>query len=306
MTQQAEIGRAVQLLRDGGLVAFPTETVYGLGADASNPKAVKKIFDAKGRPADHPVIVHLPDATHLSRWTLEISEAANTLAQRFWPGPLTLVLPRAANVSDLLTGGQNTIGLRVPAHPLALALLGEFGSGIAAPSANRFGRLSPTTAEHVRHELGDKVHLILDGGPCDVGIESTIVDLSESRPAILRPGKISSSEVELALGQKLKSASGTEIRAPGTLPSHYSPRTPLKIVDRDDLTNAAKVAILSFGQSDSVTSIRAPSDAAEYARLLYANLRALDEMRCESILVERVPDGEQWAAVRDRLSRAAH
>jgi L-threonylcarbamoyladenylate synthase len=305
---KSHIQRAVAVLRAGGLVAFPTETVYGLGADASNAEAVQKIFAAKGRPPNHPVIVHLPDASHFSQWASEIPEAAHVLAQRFWPGPLTLVLKRAPRVSDLITGGQNTVGLRVPGHALALELLREFGSAIAAPSANRFGRLSATTADHVREELGDKVDFVLDGGPCDVGIESTIVDLSQREPTLLRPGKISRSEIESAVGRELAVSTSTGTRAPGTLPSHYSPRTPLEIVDAGQLGNAAakNVAVLSFGEAMSRRWISAPRGAAEYARALYANLRTLDEMQCEAILVERVPESEEWAAIRDRLDRAAH
>jgi L-threonylcarbamoyladenylate synthase len=252
--------------------------------------------------------VHLPDTSHLSHWASEIPEAAHVLAQRFWPGPLTLVLKRAPRVSDLITGGQDTVGLRVPRHALALELLREFGSAIAAPSANRFGRLSATTADHVREELGDRVDFVLDGGPCDVGIESTIVDLSQREPTLLRPGKISRSEIESAVGRELAASTSTGTRAPGTLPSHYSPRTPLEIVDAEQLGNAAakNVAVLSFGEAMSRRWISAPRDAAEYARALYANLRTLDEMQCEAILVERVPESEEWAAIRDRLDRAAH
>ncbi|HET6756464.1 MAG TPA: L-threonylcarbamoyladenylate synthase [Burkholderiales bacterium] len=299
------IQQAVEILRQGGLVAFPTETVYGLGADASNPDALEKIFVAKGRPQNHPIIVHLPDESHLSQWARSVPESARTLAQRFWPGPLTLVLPRAPQVSDLITGGQDTVGLRVPGHPVVLELLKAFDSGIAAPSANRFGRLSPTTAEHVREELGDSVDLILDGGPCEVGIESTIVDLSSEPPVLLRPGKISKREIEDAIGQTLAARGAT--RAPGTLPSHYSPRTPLKIVSAAELEKCAteNVAVLSFGTTMSSRWIAASRDAAEYARSLYANLRALDEMQCDVIFVERVPESEEWTAIRDRLARAA-
>jgi L-threonylcarbamoyladenylate synthase len=306
---KSHIERAVAVLRSGGLVAFPTETVYGLGADASNPEALEKIFLAKGRPQNHPVIVHLPDAGHLSHWARNIPDSSRVLAKTFWPGPLTLVLPRAPQVSDLITGGQGTVGLRIPGHPLALELLKAFDSGIAAPSANRFGRLSPTTAEHVRDELGDSVDLLLDGGPCEVGIESTIVDLSREPPVLLRPGKISKREIEDAIGQTLATRGAT--RAPGTLPSHYAPATPLKIVSEAKLDAAlaarpeAQVAVLSRRQSERRNWLRAPADAAAYAHDLYKNLRALDRMRCELILVEGVPVTGEWAAIRDRLTRAA-
>ncbi|MGH8771195.1 MAG: L-threonylcarbamoyladenylate synthase [Burkholderiales bacterium] len=303
------IEQAVVILRSGGLVAFPTETVYGLGADASNPEALQKIFLAKGRPQNHPIIVHLPDESQLSRWARSIPESARTLAQRFWPGPLTLVVSRAAQVSDLITGGQETVGLRVPGHPLALELLKAFGSGIAAPSANRFGKLSPTTASHVREELGDDVDLILDGGACEVGIESTIVDLSRDPPVLLRPGKISKREIEDVIGQTLATRGAT--RAPGTLASHYAPATPLKIVSEAEIDAAVAarpempVAVLSSRRSERRNWLRAPADATAYAHDLYENLRALDQARCELILVEEVPQTEEWAAIRDRLTRAA-
>ena len=196
-----DIDRAVAVLRAGGLVAFPTETVYGLGADASNPEAVKKIYAAKGRPRDHPLIVHVADSAQVKEWAREVPDAAERLAQRYWPGPLTLILKRAAHVSDLVTGGQDTVALRVPSHPIARAMLQEFGSGVAAPSANRYGRVSATTAQHVRSEFGDVVECVLDGGASDVGIESTIVDLSGMQPALLRPGSITLQQLEETLGQ---------------------------------------------------------------------------------------------------------
>ena len=218
-------------------MAFPTETVYGLGADASNPAAMKKIFAAKGRPADHPVIVHIADMSDLKHWAAEVPRAAWLLAEKFWPGPLTMVLKRAPQVSDLITGGQDTVGLRVPAHPVAQHLLKAFGGGIAAPSANKFGRLSPTTAEHVREELGEAVDMVLDGGPCEVGIESTIVDLTRETPAILRPGRMSAQQIADALLAQLGEPAGDRPRVPGSLASHYAPRAPLKIVHPDEIEN---------------------------------------------------------------------
>ena len=196
MVSDKDIERAVAVLRSGGLVAFPTETVYGLGADASNAEAVAKIFAVKGRPASHPLIVHLADAAQVANWAREVSEPARKLARKFWPGPLTLILRRAQGVSDTVTGGQDTVALRVPSHPVALQLLGRFGGGVAAPSANRFGRVSATTAAHVRHEFGEAIDCVLDGGETDVGIESTIVDLSGAAPALLRPGWIGLAELE--------------------------------------------------------------------------------------------------------------
>ncbi len=209
------IREAVAVLKRGGLVAFPTETVYGLGADASNPAAVARIYQVKGRPAGHPVIVHIGDARQLERWARELPNDAKKLAARFWPGPLTLVLKRAPSVGDYLTGGEDTIGLRMPNHPVALELLHQFGDGIAAPSANKFGRISPTTAEHVSDDLGDEVDLILDGGPCGIGIESTIIDLSRDRPVLLRPGRISVEEIAATLSVKPEPRDRSAPRAPG-------------------------------------------------------------------------------------------
>jgi len=230
-----EIEKAAEILRAGGLVAFPTETVYGLGADASNPAAVKKIFAAKGRPADHPVIVHIADMSELKHWAAEVPRAAWLLAEKFWPGPLTMVLKRSQHVNDLISGGQNTVGLRVPGHTVAQQLLKAFGGGIAAPSANKFGRLSPTSAIHVREELANAVEMVLDGGPCDVGIESTIVDLTHEPPAILRPGRVSAQQIADALLVPLGEPTVDRPRVPGSLASHYAPRAPLKIVHPDEI-----------------------------------------------------------------------
>ena len=316
MATDQEIEKAAEILRAGGLVAFPTETVYGLGADASNPTAVKKIFAVKGRPADHPLIVHIADMSELKHWAAEVPRAGWLLAEKFWPGPLTMVLKRSANVSELITGGQNTIGLRVPGHPVAQKLLTAFGGGIAAPSANRFGRLSPTTAEHVREELGDVVEMVLDGGSCDVGIESTIVDLSREPPAILRPGRVSAQQIAEALLMPLGESAAGRPRVPGSLVSHYAPRTPLKIVDPDEIENyvrrqvvASPVAVLARRgrPRDSKVALWqvAPETPDEYARLLYGILRRLDAAGCQLIVVEALPQLPEWAAVRDRLDRAA-
>ena len=232
-----EIEKAAEILRKGGLVAFPTETVYGLGADASNPAALRKVFAAKGRPADHPVIVHVARTSDLKHWAAEVPRSAWLLAEKFWPGPLTLVLKRAARVSDLITGGQDSVGLRVPSHPIAQQLLKAFGGGIAAPSANRFGRLSPTTAQHVREELGNAVDLVLDGGSCDVGIESTIVDLTRESPAVLRPGRISAQQIADVLLAQFAEPGADRPRVSGSLESHYAPGLPLKIVHPDEIEN---------------------------------------------------------------------
>ena len=314
MTDQ-EIEKAAQVLRDGGLVAFPTETVYGLGANALNPAAVRKIFAAKGRPADHPVIVHVADTSDLKHWAAEVPRAAWLLAEKFWPGPLTMVLKRSARVSDLVTGGQDTVGLRVPSHPVAQQLLKAFGGGIAAPSANRFGRISPTTAQHVREELGDAVDLVLDGGSSEVGIESTIVDLTRDTPAVLRPGRITAQQIADALLAPLGESGVGRPRVSGSLESHYAPGLPLKIVHPDEIENyvrarpATPIAVLSRRgrPRDSKATLwqGAPETPDDYARLLYATLRWLDVSGCRLIVVEALPELPEWVAVRDRLSRAA-
>lgn len=312
----ADVERAAEALRRGLLVAFPTETVYGLGADAANAQAVARIFAAKGRPANHPLIVHLADAGALEQWARTVSDTARQLAAAFWPGPLTLILERAPGVLDAVTGGQDSVGLRVPSHPVAQALLRAFGGGIAGPSANRFGRVSPTTAQHVRDELGERVDLVLDGGACPVGIESTIVDLSGGTPILLRPGRITPQEIEAVIRVPLGRATAATPRASGTLAAHYAPQVPLRLVSGGMLDAAVReasalhpVAVLARharpGYSTATVWMVAPLDAAEYARLLYAGLRQLDRSGCARILVEAPPDTPDWAAVRDRLARAA-
>jgi L-threonylcarbamoyladenylate synthase len=277
---------------------------------------VRKIFEVKGRPLTHPVIVHLADAAQLANWAREVPEAARRLARKFWPGPLTVILRRASRVSDAVTGGQDTVALRVPSHPVALQLLARFGGGIAAPSANRHGRVSATTAEHVRSEFGAAVECVLDGGEAQVGIESTIVDLSGGTPVLLRPGWIAAAQVEETLGVRLAAPSAGATRAPGTLAAHYAPRTPLTLVAGDHLAELAatlvrqgrKVAALVLGETPllaGVTWLRAPRDAAAYAHALYASLRRLDAAGCDVIIVERPPRAPEWAAINDRLGRAA-
>jgi L-threonylcarbamoyladenylate synthase len=317
MAGDREIEAAVAVLRAGGLVAFPTETVYGLGADASSPGAVRKIFEAKGRPASHPVIVHLADPVLIAIWARDVPDAARRLARKFWPGPLTLVLKRAAGVSDLVTGGQDTVALRVPAHPVARRLLAGFGGGIAAPSANRHGRVSATTAAHVRSEFGAEVSCVLDGGEAEVGIESTIVDLSGPRAALLRPGWIAAGEIEEVLGQPLVPAAANAPRVPGSLATHYAPRTPLMLMEGDLALELAaslsrqgkRVAVLALSAQQPLLPglcwRAAPREAAGYAHALYASLRELDEAGCDTIIVERPPQDAAWAAINDRLSRAA-
>ncbi|MDR2000940.1 MAG: threonylcarbamoyl-AMP synthase, partial [Zoogloeaceae bacterium] len=314
----AQINKAAALLRAGELVAFPTETVYGLGADAANPDAVAKIFAAKGRPADHPLIVHLPDYRHLEHWAREIPVAAHALAAAFWPGPLTMILKRQPQVSGAVTGGQDTVGLRVPGHPLALELLSAFGGGIAAPSANRFGHVSPTTAQHVHDELGASVAMVLDGGPCRVGIESTIVDLSGPQCRILRPGMISAADLGRVLGYQPETGSGkTAPRVSGSLAAHYAPTTPLSLLAPNALIAAVREALAANQKIGVIASTacplmderliwqQAPSDASGFAHDLYARLRELDSLGLTRILIQQPPQNEDWRAINDRLQRAS-
>jgi L-threonylcarbamoyladenylate synthase len=311
-----DIEKAVVLLRQGELVAFPTETVYGLGADAANATAVAKIFAAKGRPADHPLIVHLPGDDHLDRWARDIPEAAYELAEAFWPGPLTLILKRLPHVIDAITGGQDTVGLRVPGHPLALDLLRAFDGGVAAPSANRFGRISPTTAQHVRDDLGNAVAMVLDGGACPVGIESTIIDLSGDETAVLRPGMISAADIGRVLGRMPSLGRAGAPRVSGVLESHYAPRTPLVQLPPDAVIFAVREAMaknerlavlapMACPISDERIAWRqAAADPRQFAHELYAALRYLDDLGCARIVVQRPPQSDAWQAVNDRLRRA--
>jgi len=304
-----EIRKAAEILRAGGLVAFPTETVYGLGADASNARAVARLYATKRRPADHPVIVHFDSGESAFAWAREIPRAARQLAERFWPGPLTLILKRSKLAKDFVTGGQDSVGLRVPSHPVAHELLEMFQGGIAAPSANRFGLVSPTTAAHVREDLGDDVDLVLEGGPSEVGIESTIVDLSTGSALLLRPGAISRGDLEQLLN--VKQAGLSSPRHSGGLERHYAPRTPARLVSTHDLDKEIeklkqRVAVLAFSRPDERVDywLRMPRNPEGYARRLYAALRELDTAGCETILVEAPPDAPEWAAVRDRLQKA--
>lgn len=313
----SEIARAAGLLKAGELVAFPTETVYGLGADASNAEAVRKVFAAKGRPADHPLIVHLADVAQLGDWAREVPAFAQVLAKTYWPGPLTLVFKRHPRVPDAVTGGQDTVAIRVPSHPLAQQLLRAFGGGIAAPSANRFGRVSATTAAHVREEFGDVVACVLDGGAADVGIESTIVDCSRTAPVLLRPGSITPQQLEQVLEMPLAAPDAQAPRVSGSLEKHYAPRTPVMLMEGDLIVELAhslarqgkRVAVLARTtlqpMVEGLVWQAAPRDAAAYAHELYASLRALDQAGCDAMLVEQPPDEPQWLAVRDRLMRAA-
>jgi L-threonylcarbamoyladenylate synthase len=306
-----EVRKAAEILRAGGLVAFPTETVYGLGADASSQEAVARLYAVKGRPAEHPVIVHFASADDAFAWAREVPDAARRLARHYWPGPLTLILKRSGKAKDFVTGGQDNIGLRVPSHPVAGELLKAFGAGVAAPSANRFGRVSPTTAAHVREDLGADVDLVLEGGPSEVGIESTIVDLSAGTPVLLRPGRISRTDLEEVLGTEVAEKGVASPRHSGGLERHYAPRTPARLVPSFDLDKEIarlkeKVAVLAFSRPDERVDywLRMPRDPDAYAQKLYGALRELDSAGCEEILVEAPPDAPEWAAVRDRLQRA--
>lgn len=300
---------------------MPTETVYGLAADASDATALERLYQAKGRPRAHPVIVHLAGLADLDRWARDIPPVALKLAEAFWPGPLTLVLKRAEGVIDEVTGGADTIAVRVPSHPLMRSLLAAFAealagrpAGLAAPSANKFGKLSPTTAQHVAADLGTAVDLVLDGGSCEVGIESTIVDLSGGEPALLRPGGIQRAQIESLLGCALADPSAEAPRVPGSLASHYAPRaklqlaTRLKIIEALATNRSRRIAVLALEVSvprlPASLSVVMPAVAAPYARALYANLRTLDASGADIILVEVPPDTPAWAAVRDRIRRA--
>jgi L-threonylcarbamoyladenylate synthase len=320
MPTAAEIDEAARLLEAGQLVAFPTETVYGLGADAENPEALARIYAAKGRPSNHPVIVHVVDGADIGYWVDDVPEAAQKLIDAFWPGPLTLILKRAAHIPAAVAGGQDSVGLRCPSHPVAQALLSRFKrgrGGIAAPSANKFGQVSPTTAQHVRDEFGDAVY-VLEGDGVEVGIESTIVDLSRLDagigPVLLRPGAITPAMMEKVLGVAPLPPDAAAPRASGTLKAHYAPRTPLYLMPADaldrhlsDLPQGARVAWLARAPSNDARCVwvEAPADPRAYARELYRLLRRLDKEGYARLYVEPVPEGHDWAGVGDRLQRAA-
>lgn len=304
------LSSAAQLLKSGGLVAFPTETVYGLGADATNAAAVARIYEVKERPADHPLIVHIHAMQAVGEWADEIPEYAITLARNFWPGPMTLVLKRSMLAQDCVTGGQPTVGLRVPDHVVALALLSAFekigGKGIAAPSANRFGHVSPTTADAVRDELADYLaptDQILDGGPSLVGVESTIIDCTSSAPRILRPGAITIEMIEEVTGQKV-STEATEIRVSGSLENHYAPSATVEL-NRTPIAAEGFIAFAEFQTPESVIRLASPKTVEEFARVIYSALRAADKEGLKTVVVQE-PTGDGLAlAIRDRLMRAS-
>jgi L-threonylcarbamoyladenylate synthase len=310
----ARLADAVAALARGEVIGLPTETVYGLAGDASSPAAVARIFALKGRPASHPLIVHLGAPAWLEAWARERPWSAWKLAEQFWPGPLTLILKRRLDVLDAVTGGQDTVGLRVPSHPVARAVLQSFGRGLAAPSANRFGHVSPTLAQHVREEFGDDVPIVLDGGPCEVGIESTIVDLSGKIPRILRPGHVTAEEIESVIGPVALSADAVSPRVPGSLSSHYAPRTRTEVLPRAALVARASelrskglrvLALAIESLPEEVEGLALEDEASDYARRMYAALRKLDAERANRLLIEAPRAGPEWDAVRDRLTRAA-
>ena len=295
MGRNDQLARAAHIIRTGGLVAFPTETVYGLGANALDPAAVTRLFAAKDRPASSPLIVHVADLDMARSIASEWPAVADVLAQHFWPGPLTLVVKKASSIPDLVTSGLDSVGIRIPAHPVALQLIKQSGVPIAAPSANRFMHLSPTTAQHVRSGLGDRVGLILDGGATTVGIESTVVSLVRREPTVLRPGMIALSSLEAVTGLKwlLLPQSETTSESPGMHVRHYSPRTPFFVFEPDAKRPPGRGRILDL-----------PSDPASYAEKLYAELHQADSEAWDWIAVEQPPDAPEWTAIRDRLGRA--
>ena len=303
-TMENNFEKALEILRRGGLVAFATETVYGLGADAKNPDAISKIFAAKQRPADFPLNILIPDVSHLAEWAIDIPENAYRLAEAFWPGPLTLILKKAPHVLDSITAGQPTVGLRVPNHASTLRLLKCFGRGLAAPSANRFGGLSPTTAEAVYEELGDAVDLILDGGQSDIGVESTIVDLTLERPMILRSGAITQKEIEAVLGEPVLVKKQE---------SHVEPKTPIKLMSSTELDSYFEhitqkelplIALLYRPRSkDNVDCVLMPRDPKKYAHEIYQTLRDADKKNAKQIIIEKVPETEEWKIVAERLRK---
>jgi L-threonylcarbamoyladenylate synthase len=291
--------RALLVLRDGGLVGMPTETVYGLAADASNERAVRRVFTAKGRPAEHPLIVHVATADAAHTWSSGMPEAATVIAAACWPGPLTLLVPRAGHVLDVVTGGRESVGVRVPAHAKALLLLARFGGGVVAPSANRFGRVSPTTAQHVRDDLGDLVDFVLDGGPCAVGVESTIVDCCVDPPQLLRPGGIPAEHISSLLNGELAASRGPS-RAAGMLPAHYQPDCAVVLAE-----SAAEAAELAAANPNSIV-LDHTDDLLRYARTLYQALRDADRRHVDVVVAVLPSAAGLGYALRDRLAKAAH
>ena len=324
-----QLGAVLALLQEGKLVALPTETVYGLAADASNKEAVAKIFQAKGRPNNHPLIVHIGCIDQLNQWAVDIPGYAHKLAKAFWPGPMTLILKKQTQVLDAVTGGQDSVGIRISSHPIMQKILQQFTGGLAAPSANRFGHISPSTAQHVMQSLGDKVDLIIDGGATSVGIESTIIDCTHSQPRILRPGMITEKEIERATDLAILKGNSETPRVSGALTSHYAPVTKTFLVSAKELTkhlenhpNAviisrdkpsinkviihdARVPTRQVQHTGKQHWIIMPNDAQAYAHTLYEQLHFADQLKCDALLIEETPHSEAWAGIRDRIQKAS-
>jgi L-threonylcarbamoyladenylate synthase len=307
-----DVGRAVEILRSGGVVGLPTETVYGLGADASNPSAVERVFRIKGRPADHPLIVHVADVEHARLWAKRWTAQAQLLADAFWPGPLTLILERAPHVIDQVTGGRDSVAIRCPSHPVILRVLAELEGGIAAPSANRFGKVSPTAAQHVVDDLGSDVDYVLDGGPCDIGVESTIVDCTVDPPQVLRPGGVPEARIIEVLGA-VATASGPS-RAPGMLLSHYAPNCRVHAVETRRKAEEERVLLAGSVADDSADSARsmdsvaildASVDPDRFASSMYAQLRECDRLGVRDVIVVLPKDSGIGSAIRDRIFKAS-
>lgn len=316
------VGQAAELLRHGECVALPTETVYGLAADAADDAAVAKIFEAKGRPTNHPLIVHIPSPEHLDQWALDLSPAARLLAAQCWPGPLTMLLKKSEKTSDVVTGGLTTVGLRVPSHPLFLEVLSQVNTGLAAPSANRYKQLSPTTAQQVIDSLEGRISAVLDGGPCEHGLESTIVDMTSDVPRILRAGPLSRKYLEELLGQSVEMPLVHNAIVPGNVSAHYQPRTPLRLMTRDEISVyvtqqpvSARIGLMVYSRQlvsgfaaaglTQSTVLQLPEDSAAYGQQLYGSLHLLDQQDMDTLLVEKPPADEAWSAVNDRLTRAS-
>lgn len=316
--ENKQIEEAADILRAGGIVAFPTETVYGLGAVATHSKAIRRVYEAKQRPYNHPVIVHVSQIDQVTEWASHIDERGRALIAYFWPGPLTLILRRARGVLDAITGGQDTVAIRMPAHPIALSLIERVGEALIAPSANQFGHLSPTHPDHVCQGLGGRVDFVIDGGYCQIGIESTILDLSSKDARVLRLGAIMPSQIEQVLGMPLSNTQRLQPRVPGDLLQHYSPRTLFLTVDPDKLMGkikqyqleGKKMVVLSRKinsiQTQGVVWLQMPLQPADYMQMLYHFLFLADQQGADVILAEQLPGGEAWISLQDRMTRAVH
>jgi L-threonylcarbamoyladenylate synthase len=308
-----DIAKASQLLSDGELVAIPTETVYGLAADASNISAINKIFEVKKRPQTHPLILHLASVDQLSDWAIDIPRDVNILAKHFWPGPMSLLLKKHPHVLNEITGGSNKICIRIPNHPVTFSLLKVFNNGVVAPSANLFGRVSPTSAKHVLDDLDGKISGILDGGQCEVGLESTIIDLTEIKPKILRPGGLPIADIEKVLNQEIQPHSNSKEKISGNLLNHYQPRAsvhPYKKSEIEQLNfdlsnNKSVLLLLSDIKKNNIYIHQMPNDAYKYGQVFYSTLRLMDDKKFEKIYIELPPERSEWYAINDRIKKAS-